>query len=162
MPLGYLPDPLPPAKGLDSEDNYQILVYDREGGDLLGVALKTSMSGVAHHAMQDAVEAYPGKYLVETNSYFIIRAVTAPTGTPDQFGWIECDDMVLEHLPQWYDLVARCACGYLGLVDRYDPRVMRWKSYPLSRTAEKLSCDDCTRAGRPRQKIKIGLRKLPR
>ena len=58
MPIGYKPDPMPSSKGLDAEDNYQILVYDHAGGDLLGVALKTSMNGIVHSAMKTAIEQY--------------------------------------------------------------------------------------------------------
>jgi len=162
MPMGYVPSPLPPAKGLDAEDNYQILVYDRPGGDFLGVALRTSMSGVVHQAMKDAVEKYPGCYLIETNGHYIIRAVTAPTGKPDQFGWIEAGDIALENLPQWYGLVARCECKHASYVDRYDPRISKWKAFPLPRIAAKLSCKECGRAGRPKQAIELGLYKLPR
>jgi hypothetical protein len=162
MSLRYRPDPLPPSKGLEDEDNYQILVYDREGGDLLGVAFRTSMNGLIYGAMKEAAEAYPGRYLVETNGPYIIRTMTAATGAPDEFGWIDGNDMPLDHLPQWFGLVAKCKCGYLGYVDRYDPRILRWKRYRLSYIAGKLSCDECKRKERPRMEIKLGLRKLPR
>lgn len=162
MPMRYKPEPLPPAKGLEGEDNYQILVFDREGGDFLGVALRTSLNGVVHSAMKTAAARYPGCHLVETNGPYILRAMTTPTGSPDEFGLISGNDTPLEHLPQWYGLIATCECGNMAHLDRYCPRVMKWKGYPLSTIAEKLTCTECKRAKRQQPKMTIGLYKLPR
>lgn len=160
--MDYLPHPLPPSLGLEAEDNYQILVYDHKGGNLLGIALRTSMSGIVHQAFREAVEQYPGRYLVEANGAWQLRAVTAPTGKPDQFGWIDAGDACLADLPQWYGLVGLCECGYMALIDRYDPRVLKWRLYPMPALAEKVPCPECKRKGRTRGKVTIGLRKLPR
>ena len=97
--MDYIPDPLPPSLGLEAEDNYQILVYDHKGGSLLGIALRTSMRGIVNEAFREAVEQYPGRYLVEANGAWLMRAVTAPTGEPDQFGWIDAGDTCLADLP---------------------------------------------------------------
>lgn len=161
--MRYRTTPRPDPVGLPAEDNFQIEVWDREDGQLLGIALKTAMSGTMHEAWRDAIEAYPGRYLVWTNGLYVIQAAVAPTGEPDQFGWIEAGDIKLIDLPQWYGLAARCKCGNLAHVDRYDPRVMKWKLWPLSTiAAEKLSCTECSKAGRERQPMKFGLVKLPR
>lgn len=162
MALQYRRDPPSPAAGLEDEDNYQIEVWDREGGEFLGFALKTSMSGVVHDAFREAVERYPGKHLVQTNGPYAIKAVTAPTGEPDQFGWISGNDVALEGLPEWYGLVAKCSCGNMARIDRHDPKVSRWKGYPLSAIAAKLSCSECKKARRDGSSIELGLYKLPR
>lgn len=160
--MDYIPDPLPPSLGLEAEDNYQILVYDRKGGNLLGIALRTSMGGIVHDAFRQAVEQYPGRHLVEANGRWLLRAVTAPTGKPDQFGWIDAGDACLADLPQWFGLVGRCDCGYMALIDRYDPRVTKWRLYPLRELGGKVPCPECKRRRNTRGKVDIGLRKLPR
>lgn len=160
--MEYVPSPLPPSLGLEAEDNFQILVYDRKGGNLLGVALKTSMGGIVREAMRAAIKQYPGCYLVETNGNWLLRSVTAPSGKADQFGWIDAGDTCLADVPQWYGLVGRCECGYMALVDRYDPRVLKRQSFPLPVLAEKLPCPECKRKRNTRGKVEIGLRKLPR
>lgn len=162
MPLGYVPNPLPPAKGLEGEDNYQILVYDRKGGELLGVAARTSMVGAIRAAWREAIEKYPGHYLLETNGPYIIREVTTPTGEADQSGLIKGGDVRLQDLPQWYGLMARCPCGYTAPIDRYAPRIAKWKGYPLTTIAEKLSCIECKKAGRPKPTVALDLYKLAR
>lgn len=160
--MRYRRDPRPPATGLDGEDNYQIEVWDRQDGQLLGIALKTAMSGTMREAWRDAIETYPGRFLVWTNGPYIIEAAVAPTGEPDQWGWIDAGDVALVDLPQWYDLVGRCECGYMAFVDRYDPRVVKRQGYPVSAIAEKLPCPECKIKRKTRGKVKIGLRKLPR
>lgn len=160
--MDYIPHPLPPSVGLDAEDNYQILVYDRKDGNLLGVALRTSIGAIVNDAFRAAVAQYPGRYLVEANGPWQLRAVVAPTGEPDQFGWIDPGDICLADLPQWFDLVGRCECGYMAFVDRHDPRVLKRRYYPLPVIAEKLPCPECKRRQKTRGKVKIGLRKLPR
>lgn len=160
--MDYIPDPLPSSLGLEAEDNYQILVFDREGGTLLGVALRTSMHGIVNEAFREAVEKYPGRYLVEANGRWQLRAVVAPTGQPDEFGWIDAGEARLIDLPQWYGLVGRCECGYMAFLDRYDPRILKWQLYPLPKVAEKVPCPECKRKRKTRGKVEIGLHKLPR
>lgn len=161
MSIGYKKNPMPPAHGLPAEDNYQIEVWDRKDGELLGICLKSSMSGITHQAWPMAIKEYPGRYLAETNGQYVLKEAVAPTGEPDARGWIAAKDVQLHDLPQWYGLVARCACGHIKPVDRYDSRVMKWQYYPLTDIAEKLSCSECKKAGR-KTEVELGLVKLPR
>lgn len=159
--MQYAPRPLPPAKGLDDEDNYQILVFDREGGNFLGCALKTAMNGITNQGWKDAIQKYPGRYLIEVNGPYALRAATAPVEAPD--GRLTgAGEICLSDLPQWYGLRGECACGKRAEIDRYHPKIQKWKGYPLDTIGEKLNCTACENAGRPRRQIKIEPYKLPR
>lgn len=159
--MRYAPSPLPPAVGLDGEDNYKILVFDREGGNYLGCALKTAMNGITHQGWKDAILKYPGRYLIEVNGPYALRAVNAPVETPD--GRLTgSGEIYLSDLPQWYGLKGICSCGKAAIIDRYHPKIQKWKGYPLDTIAGKLNCTACGEAGRPRGRIKIEPYKLPR
>lgn len=160
--MEYKTTPAEPAPRLKEEDNYTIQVWEEKGGKYLGTPLKTTLNGITRAAWQDALQKFPGLYLVETNGPYLMREATAPAENHDEFGRIRSNGVCLQDLPQWYGLVARCACGNMNYVDRYDHRIQRWKGYPLERIAEKLSCSECTRARRPRGRIELDLYKLPR
>lgn len=159
--MQYAPRPLPPAKGLDGEDNYQILVFDREGGTFLGYALKTAMNGITNQGWKDAIQNYPGRYLIEVNGPYALRAVTAPEEAPG--GSLRGAGAIsMDELPQWYGFRGKCSCGKLAEIDRYHPAIRKWKGYPLDTLAKKLNCTACEDAGRPRGEIEIEPYKLPR
>lgn len=141
------------------EDNYEIQVWESEGGEFLGYALKTSLRLAVHQCWLEAIKQYPGRYLAQTNGDYEIRAVVAPTDNPED---AVPADVYLEELPQWYGLVGICTCGRELPINRYDPKILAWKGWPLSRIAEKLNCTACRAAGRPRGAITIRPKKLPR
>ncbi|UDF29407.1 UNVERIFIED_ORG: hypothetical protein LHK14_18115 [Roseateles sp. XES5] len=150
------------AARLEGEDNYEIQVWESEGGAFLGYALKTSLRLAVQACWKEAIAQYPGRYLAQTNGPYELRAVVAPDDKPDAHGEISSDEMYLDELPQWWTLVGQCVCGKKSPVDRYDPAILRWKGWPLRVIAEKLDCQACKNAGRPRGKIKIRLERLPR
>lgn len=76
------------------------------------------MHGIVNAAFHEAVEKYPGRYLIEANGRWQLRAVVAPMGKPDEFGWIDAGNARLIDLPQWYSLVGRCECGYMTFLVR--------------------------------------------
>lgn len=157
----YAPTPLPPAAGLDGEDNYKILVFDRKGGNYLGCALRTALNGITQHGWKAAILKYPGRYIIEVNGPYALRAVTTPVEAPD--GRLTgAGEIYLSDLPQWYGLKGKCSCGKRAEIDRYHPVVQKWKDYSLDTIAEKLNCTACEDAGRPRGHIKIEPFKLPR
>ncbi|WP_439604403.1 hypothetical protein [Shinella sp.] len=159
--MRYAPKPLPPNKGLEGEDNYQIMVFAREGGDFLGYALKTTMNVITSLGWENALQKYPGCYLIEVNGPYALRTATAPIEAPD--GRLTgAGEICLSDLPQWYGLKGICSCGKEAIIDRHHPKVQKWKGYPLDRIAEKLNCTACETTGRPRGHIKIEPFKLPR
>lgn len=157
----YAPTHLPPSARLEGEDNYKILVFDREGGNYLGCALKTAMNGITCQGWQDAIQNYPGHYLIEVNGPYALRAATAPVEAPD--GRLTgAGEICLSDLQQWYGLRGKCACGKIAEIDRYHPKIQKWQGYSLDTIGEKLNCTACEKAGRPRGKIEIEPYKLPR
>jgi len=160
--MEYKTTPKEPIPRLKEEDNYTIQVWEEKGGAYLGTPLRTTLNGVTRVAWQYALVEFPGLHLVETNGPYLMREATAPADKHDEFGRIRSNGVCLDDLPQWYGLVARCECGNMNYVDRYDRRIQRWKGYPLDRIAEKLSCRECKKAGRSRGQIELDLYKLPR
>ncbi|WP_411035740.1 hypothetical protein [Shinella sp. BYT-45] len=157
--------PTPEAKGLQAEDNYTIEVWNREGGELIGICLRTSLWIIQCQAWPEAIKAYPGRYLIRKNAHFVISAAKVPTD--DDVGSGPGRDtsyksIALEDLPQWYGIEARCSCGRSRKLDRYAPPVAKWKSFSLALIEEKLTCTLCEEAGRANPKIELELVKLPR
>lgn len=159
---GLLGGPKAKPAGLPDEDNYEIQVWESEDGAYIGTCFRSSMNGITHQAWLEAIKTHPGKYLVNCNGKFVVRTVVAPNEVPDAAGIVEPNNILLGDIPQWYGLVARCECGNINYIDRYDRRLKNRQADLLIAIAKRLSCTECTKAKRPKGEIKISLYKLPR
>lgn len=69
-------------KGVVPEDNYRIEVWDRQGGQLIETVCRSSSNHIIAAAWKEALNHYPGRFLIQYNDRHPTARATLPEANP--------------------------------------------------------------------------------